>query len=380
MKSLFKIALILLPGLVYAGDPNDDQVSRTVTRSYSMTNEGNLELINKYGQVVITQWDKDSVSFNIEIIGYGKTRSDARKTLERVDIDFDKTSQYLTVETVFDRASNFVVEVWKNFSDESRAILSKSKIEINYEIFVPAGMDITLDNRYGDVFLNEMDGKLNLEIMHGNLRANNINSNSTVQVGFGDVRIKYLKSGRLDLKAADGNIVKVGNIDINSGSSELVIREADRVRIDSRSDKRIRLNDVKSLSGKGLFSNISVGTLRNSLEMDMSYGDIRAENILFNFSRIDIDSKSTDMDLHLNSKSYITVEIEGNEQDMFLPMVFNNLDRKQTDSKKKLVLLSGKVGSRNNYPAILNIYAQGGDVNISYEDREENEANNSDKY
>lgn len=366
MKSVFRILLLSIP-LVAFGRAQEQQVSKEIEQSFAMTNSGQLEIINKYGQVVVSQWDKDSVSFKIVITAFGKSRSEARKTLERVEIDFDETNQFLIAETIFDRSSNFFVEVWKSFSDESRALLSKSKIEINYEVFVPSGIAITLDNKYGDAYLHEMDGKLDLQIMHGNLRANNMNSNSRIQVGFGDVSIKYLRSGKLNLKASDASIMKAGNIDINSSSSELVIHEADRVRLDSRSDKRLKFDEIKSLSGKGLFSNIIVGELSGSLEMEMNYGDLRANDIAFNFSRIDIDAKSTDIELSLSKNSFMTVSIEGKEEEMFLPMIFGNLERTQTDSKKKLIRLRGKVGNENNYPAILNINSQGGDIAIRYE-------------
>ena len=102
MKLVFKIILILFPAMVFAKPP-DSQVSKTINQSYYMTKGGSLDVINKYGQVVITSWDKDTVSFKIDITAFGKNRSDARKFLERVQIDFDKTSQYITAETIFDK-------------------------------------------------------------------------------------------------------------------------------------------------------------------------------------------------------------------------------------------------------------------------------------
>ena len=373
MKSVFRLLFICLP-ILAVGKPPDSQVSKNISRSFAMTAGGNLEINNKYGQVVISAWDEDSVSFSVDITAFGKSRSDARKILDRVEVDFDKTSQFLTAETVFDRNSSFFVEIWKSFTDEARSLLSKSKIEINYEVKIPRGMAINLENRYGDVYLSEMDGRMNLTVMHGNLRSNNLNANANIEVAFGDVRIKYMNSGRLVLKAADGDIIKVGNVTLSSSSSDLTIREAERLRLDSRSDKRLKFDKVTSLSGKGLFSNIIVGELTGSMELDLSYGEIEARRVAFNFSTIDIIAKAADIDLVLSPRSYITADIEGKEESMYLPLEFENLDKSYTDSKK-IVKVRGKVGKANNYPAILSIQSTGGDITITQETDDNSTAN-----
>ncbi len=372
-RSLFSIILVLLPLALWAKPP-DSQVSKTIERSYSIGQQGSLEVINKYGQVVITSWDEDTVSFKVDITAFGKSRSDARKILDRAEVDFDRTSNFISAETVFDRNSSFFVEIWKSFTDEASALLSKSKIEINYEIKIPRGMTVNLENRYGDVFLGEMDGRVNLEMMHGNLRANNLNANSNVEMAFGDIRIKSIQSGRLVLKGMDGDIIKAGNINLSSSSCDLVIRQSDRLRIDSRSDKRLKFDTVRSLSGKGLFSNIVVGELKGSMELDLSYGEVTARTVAFNFSNIDLIARSADIDLTLSSRSFMEVDIEAREEDLYLPVVFEGLSKSYLESRK-LVSIRGKIGKANNYPAILTIQSSGGDVSITQLNENDTTAN-----
>ncbi|MDH5597594.1 MAG: hypothetical protein OEY34_00635 [Cyclobacteriaceae bacterium] len=365
--AVFSLGLLLAIGSYGStgGEKDDAQASRTLSESFSVIQGSNLEVMNKYGQVVINTWDNDSIRLEIEITAFGKNTIDARKTLDRVDIDFRQSGNYLTVESTFDKNTNYLKEFWKVIEDESRALFSKSKIEINYKIFIPKRVNITLDNRFGDVYLQDFDGTARITVNHGNLRANNFTSNAIIEVGFGDMEAKSIKSGKLTLKAGKADIEKMGAVTITSSSSEITIGEASRVRIDSRNDKLIRLESVEYLSGKGLFSNFHIYTLKKSLETTMNYGDIRVENIAFNFSNIDLDVTSTDLDLNISAKAFMTVNIEAKEESLFLPTGFLELEKEILDPKKKEIKLSGKVGIPNNYPANLSIKAKGGDVSIS---------------
>ena len=365
--AVFSLGLLLAIGSFgrTGGEKDDANASRTLSESFSVIQGSNLEVINKYGQVVINTWDNDSIRLEIEITAFGKSMIDARKTLDRVDVDFRQSGNYLTVESTFDKNTNYIKEFWKVIEDESRALFSKSKIEINYKIFVPKRVNITLDNRFGDVYLQDFDGTARITVNHGNLRANNFTSNAIIEVGFGDMEAKSIKTGKLTVKAGKANIDKIGVATINSSSSEITIGEASRVRIDSRNDKLIRFESVENLSGKGLFSNFHIYSLKRSLEATMNYGDIRVDNIAFSFSNIDLDITSTDLDLNISAKAFMTVNIEAKEESLFLPTGFLELEKEMLDLKKKEVKLYGKVGAANNYPANLSIKAKGGDVKVS---------------
>ena len=123
-----------------------------------------------------------------------------------------------------------------------------------------------------------------------------------------------------------------------------------------------------------LFSNIIVGELAGSMELDLSYGEVEARKVAFNFSTIDLVAKSADIDLVFSPRSFITVDIEGKEENMYLPLEFENLDKSYADSRK-IAKVRGKVGKANNYPAILNIQSTGGDINITQETDETSSAN-----
>ncbi len=366
MKTLNYLALFWLlsiPLFGHAGN-SDDHSTKVVTRSFSVKNGYQLDVNNKYGNVVVTTWAKDSVKFKIEITAFGKTTLESKRTLDRVEIDFDKSSEFISAESIFDRESSYFVELWNSLNDDSRALLSKSKVEVNYEIFIPKYLALKIENKYGDIILPDLDGKTTFDITHGNLRAGSLKAYSYISVGFGNIKIEKLGEARAVLKATDVDIKHADNLNISSNASEVRIVEVDKLRIDSRSDRDYEIVNVNSIEGNVLFTSIEVGLLTRSINLDMNYGDIRIENIAANFELLDLEVKSTDIDITLNSGNFLRVDIEGREQQFNLPLAFKSLEKSTLDEKKGIVRLNGIIGTPNNYPAVIRINSQGGIISI----------------
>lgn len=345
---------------------NDDtKLTKTIDRDFGFPKNGYLELINKYGQIVINTWAKDSVVVKVTITSYGKDYSDAEKMLDRVDIDFRKTNQYLTIETILDRKSGFFKEVWNNISDYSKTLLSKSKIEIDYEIFMPESASLDIVNKFGDIYIQEISGKCDINLMHGNLRANKFNAHSSIEVGYGDVRLKYLHEGLLILKGVEADIMKLGNVEVRSSSSEVNVREADKITLDSRSDKQFAVGKLNSLTGKATFSKIDVQELEKMLDMNMNYGEIHVGAIPFSFTKVNLSAKYADVTLDFLPNSYLEVDISAKGETLSLPRENAKLETQYTDDKQKFVRVRGRIGSKTNYPGNVYINSSGGDVTIN---------------
>ncbi|UII22525.1 hypothetical protein [Fulvivirga ligni] len=367
MKLIFNcLALLLCISFVAkANSGTDHKSTKKIQKAYDMPANGYLEVFNKYGQVVISTWEKDSVQVNITITGFGKDEEDAQKMLDRVDIDFNKTGQYLTMETLLDRKSGFFKEVWNNINDYSKTILSKNKLEIDYEIFMPATMHLELDNKFGDVYLQELSGQCDIKIMHGNLRANRINAYSQIDIGYGDIRIKEFKKGRLTLKSVEGEIKKLGQVDLQSSSSALIIEEAENIIIDSRSDRKLVFQNLNSIKGKSTFSEIEIEELQKTADLNLTYGYMSIKSIPFSFNKINVESRYTDINLAFYPNSYLKIDITGREEDIRLPKENAKTKTDYLDEKKRDVRITGEIGDKSNYPGELFIKSAGGEINLS---------------
>ena len=365
-KNTFLALLLSIVSLAaYAERDNETKVTKTIDEKFLLPKNGIVEVTNKYGQVVILNSENDSVTLRIEIIAYGKDKSTADKIMDRVDFDFGQTGQYLTLETVLDRKSGVFKEAWNNIGDYSKTLLSKNKLVINYEIRIPRSASINLTNKFGDVYIQERDHKVEIDVSHGSLRANNFNANSKISVSYGDARIKYLKSGELYFRACDATIQALGTVEMQSSSSDISIKEADELQIESRSDKRIDIDKIGHIRGKLTFSKMKVENLNKLADLDLNYSDFYVAQVPFTFSMIRIDGKSSDIDLEFDPNTYLDLDLLGTEEDIGLPMT--GMNREVIDEKKGIVQYKGTLGNKTNYKGKVNIKAQGGSVRIGIE-------------
>ncbi|WP_202241891.1 DUF4097 family beta strand repeat-containing protein [Fulvivirga sediminis] len=357
--------LSLALGVVKAEEKEDTKSIRLIEKSFNVEAGGFLELMNKYGQVDVHTWNKDSVKVKVEIVGYGKDEDDAEKLTDRVNIDFNKTGQYLIIETILDRKSGFFKELWNNINDYSKTLLSKNKIEINYEIYMPRSFNLELDNKFGDVYLHELFGKCEVRVTHGNLRANKFNGTTKIDVGYGDIRIKELSDGQLILKSVEGEVLKMGKVDINSVSSDLRIVEANDITLESKSDRKLIFEKLNYIKGNTSFSELEIESLNKSADMDMSYGSVSFKSVPFSFNKIDIRSKYTDVFLDFFPNSYLKVDITAKDENLRLPFENVKTKKEYLDDKQKEVRVTGRIGVETNYLGYVNIEANGGDISLS---------------
>lgn len=377
MKLAFKligvVCLWLVISLARAGD-NDTKVTKTINRGVLMPKNSYVELYNKYGQVVVSNSDDDSVRVTINVIAYGKDHSTANKIMDRVDFDFNQTNQFLTIETVLDRKSGTFQEVWNNLGDLSKSLLSKNKLEINYEIEVPKHVTLNITNKFGDIYISERSTKTEIDLSHGNLRSNNFNASSKISVSYGDARIKYMKSGDLNLKSVDADIKELGEVDLNSSSSTISIAKANDLDIDSRSDRSMKIEEVNRISGKMSFSKLEVEEVTNSVDLQMSYSDVEIEYMPFSFSLVRISGKTSDIDLTFDPNSYIEVDIKAKEEDLHLPLT--TLNKEYIDEKKRIVQLKGTLGTKKNYKGNVYIDSQDGALTLTLKAAPESSVSN----
>ncbi|MEL6562006.1 MAG: hypothetical protein AAFQ94_27715, partial [Bacteroidota bacterium] len=191
------------------GGKDDTKLTKNITKSYAMTSKSEVDIINKYGKVVVSAWDKDSVKIVVDIIAFGKNDDAVDKLMSKVNIDFMRSGDYLSVETKMNRKGGSFGAVLSNIEGYSKSLLNKNKVTIDYTVYLPVTSSLNLENKFGDVFIGNFDGNIDLDLSHGDLKARSLKGDSKILLSFGKGRIKYMKEGFLKLKG--------GEIEIDEG-------------------------------------------------------------------------------------------------------------------------------------------------------------------
>lgn len=343
MKRKTQIFLVLLAGFIPLTVSSQFNESRDFKRGYKVVPDIKVEISNKYGNVEINSWEKDSVVFDIHIKVEEKTLSKLEKTMEGIDFDFTNSTHFLIARTIVNKTSSTFEKELLKFKET--LLQTDGNVEINYTVWLPSKCGLTLDNKYGNIFISDFMGDCSINLSNGNLKAHEFSGKSQINLNFADATINNINTAQLTTSYSEVDINSAKKLTIESKQSTYEIMEATELDINSRRDKyRIRLTDI--IDAEGSFSNFRVGELKDRIRFRSDYGDLEIEKINPEFSNIYIESMSTGINLNFDPASSFGFEITETKTDMDLCRQLEIKDKSVLDEKLKKNKLSGKFGSK----------------------------------
>lgn len=196
-------------------DDNADKQVKTYSKSYAVDAGTRLDINNRYGKVTVNTWNKNEFKIDVQIQVIADKADDTRKFIDRISIADSKQGQTVFFKTNIDKESQPGL-----FGSKT----SSRKIEINYVIYMPAQNGLTITNKYGNVELPDLDGKLVINCAYGDLQAKSLtNPGNQIKVSYGDARIGSLKATDLDISYGSlvlGSVDKL-NADVKYSSAKI---------------------------------------------------------------------------------------------------------------------------------------------------------------
>lgn len=345
---------------------SDARLTKNIKREFKVPNDVTVDISNKYGRVAVKSWDKDSVMINVEITAYARDSRSTQKLMERVEVDFSNLGSFLTVETVLDRGSGTFKELMNTVGDYSKNVVSNNKLTIDFEVTLPEGANLLLENRFGNVFIGDHKGTVKLTLAHGDLKANELMGKSVVDLSFGKGNIRKVGDVELTLKAAQVDIQQAKGIQLQSMTSELRVESALSARIDSRNDK-LNFQKIGWISGKGMFTDWTLGEVQETLDLEVNYGQIYLQRLNKDFASARVLSKYTDIDLTLDPSSWVNLDVKAEQDKIFIPgNWFPHLTNRPVEAKEGYIQLTGQVGRANDKQGLMQLDLQGASVTLRY--------------
>lgn len=360
----FLLSIATLAGTWADGGKDDTRLTKNITKSFAVNSDAEVNIINKYGKVIVNAWDKDSVKISVDIIAYGKNDDAVDKLIKKVEIDFTHSADYLSAETEMNKKGGSFGSLLSNIEGYSKSILNNNKLTINYTVRVPAEAVLDLENKFGNIFLGDSFKDADIELTNGDLKARELLGRSSIRISFGKGKIRHMKGGFIKLKGGEIEVEEGVAIKVESSSSELTFGDVKSLSINSRNDK-IRATTLQQLSGTGDFTDIFVTSVNEELDLNLEYGELFVEKVGEDFNNITLNSKSADINLVLSPKSYFDANISGNEDRMIVPNNMLSLGKKGNSGTDYDFTLSGSVGYTRDHIGKVTIKAVSADVIIS---------------
>jgi hypothetical protein len=319
--------------------------SETETRSFIKTvpvgKETSLEITNKYGNIHITPWEKDSAYIRAEVKAFASNQTKLTKMFDGITVNITDTKYMVRAQTDFTQNINMLFESFKGMT--SKLISYDSRVEINYYISIPGYLNLKIENKYGDVYMEDNTGYLSVTISNGAFKANSIGKGTSVNLAFCDATINSVSTGTLNASFSEISIGETGDLSIKAVSSRFDIRKAGILRIDSRRDKYF-IDSIDRLLGTSYFTDYKVKNLRKELNLTTRYGSINTDLIENGFDAINIYSGYTDISLGFDQGSSYNFDIRHINAFLILPDKNIKTEKKVLNDDKKEYMSYGTVG------------------------------------
>jgi hypothetical protein len=350
----FYLAL-LISGLVSA--QNDSEV-RSFMKTVKVGRETSLEVLNKYGTLHISPWNKDSASIRAEIKAFAPNQAKLDKMFGGIRINITEAGSLVKAETEFNQNINMLFENFKGMT--SKIISYESRVEINYYISIPEYLNLRIENKYGDVYMENSSGTFSASVSNGTFKANSLGPKSTLTLAFCDAKINSIASGKIDASFSELNIGETGDLTITSISSKYEIKKGDNITTESRRDKFF-IHNAESLKGNSYFTDYNLNLLKKAIDLTARYGSVTVDLIENGFETVVINSGYSDLSLEFDPGASYKFDIRHINSYLVLPEKNTKSEKKVINEDKKEYMTFGTAG-KNPGEASVKIDATRGNI------------------
>lgn len=347
--------LLLIPRLLSA--QNDSEV-RSFMKTVKVNRETSLEILNKYGTVHISPWNKDSASIRAEIKAFAPNQSKLDKMFGGIMINITEAGTIVKAQTDFNQNINMLFENFKGMT--SKIISYESRVEINYYISIPEYLNLRIENKYGDVYMENTTGTFSASVSNGTFKANSLGSRSTLTLAFCDATINAIASGKIDASFSEINIGETGDLTITSISSKYEIVKGGIINTESRRDKFF-IHNAESLTGNSYFTTYNLNSLKKAIDLTARYGSVTVDVIENGFQSVNINSGYSDLSLRFDPAASYKFDIRHINSYLGLPEKNIKSEKKVINEDKKEYMTFGTMG-KNPGEASVKIDATRGNI------------------
>jgi hypothetical protein len=258
----------------------DEEVrkKRSINKSYNVSADDKLEIENSFGNVMVSTWDKNEITVDIDIVANAATEEKAQDIMNEIDVKEIHEGHIISFKTKVGEIHNSGNDKHNRKNDEDRAFY------IDYVIHMPSANRLQLENSFGKTEVPDFNGLVSLTSKFGSLTAGKLKNVEEIDVEFGRAAIAEVSNGKVTFKfnkeSRIGNVN--GNVKISSEFSHNVqFNVADDIKELSlfESYSGIRTIVTKSLSANidvhtsfGHFLNDTEFSIKEQREEDNDYG------------------------------------------------------------------------------------------------------------
>jgi hypothetical protein len=343
LARLLIISIFLLPWMTLLAQ----DFTKTYQGNYDVDKGANLVIQNKFGNIQCQAWDQSNVSINVTVKVDASSQEKADKVFNKIGVEISGSRTSVQGITTVGNMNN-------------------ADYSIDYEVRMPRWINIDLDNQFGDIYLDEADGSVKINLEYGAMEANALNGPKTeLTIKFSDAEAGYMKDADVKLEYSEWKSKGAENLVLNSRFGEVSIGKVAKLNLDSQYDE-VNVESVGQLISVSRFSELEFGKLTGDFDFDIEYGGLEVNYISAEFKVGKIRNSFAEADLTFDPKASMNVNAELEFGDLSYPKgnaSLNHVTENYTNN-----IYKGKIGASASPSSQLTIVSKNSDVSIDFED------------
>lgn len=157
---------------------------------------------------------------------------------------------------------------------------------------MPASNMLEVNNDYGDITLDNLLGKAEINCDYGKLFIGELHhKENEINIDYnGKSTIEYIKGGTINSDYSTIEIEKSDILKVNADYSHILIGTAKNVKYNCDYGD-LNAENIGTISGNSDYFHVKIKNLSNSAKLSSDYGSIKIANILKGFSEVKISSE-----------------------------------------------------------------------------------------
>ena len=327
-----------------------ETLTKTIEKTFKLTNTGELQLNNKYGNVIINGWEENNAKVTIDVKVTNKKKDNAKTFIDRIKANIRTASNYVSIESEISEENTSFFS--RYFNKLNPFEFDKGNVEINYTIYLPVNAEIDVTNKFGDIIIDNWTGKLNAIIEHGDLWINDNVSNANIDMKFGKIRSKSIAYGTINLKNGDIVIENSQNLLLVTSGSNIEIDAVTDLEITSSKDE-IVIQNVDNIKGTLKFSNAKINTVKDKIYLTMDVSELRVSKMTNPNPIVEINQESSEVHIGITNLSF-NFKANLEEGLLRLPKSFSNIKNNVIDESKRIREITADYGKSKTGTFIFN--------------------------
>lgn len=356
-RQIYKSGLLLISSIFLASAALFAQeVTKEFHKEYTAGSSTTLDISNRYGDVVVETTDQNQVTIDVKVTVELPSRERAQKLLDYIDVQFSEDGDLLRAKTVIDEKFNF--SGWGGGS---------KRFSIDYKIKMPARINFTLANRYGDSDLDKITGLVKLDIKYGNLMADNLARGNEKPLNY--LSLAYGKAEIESLGWLDVSIRYSGSFAINKAQALLLDSKYSKIQIEEISSivgetkyDNLNIEKINNLVLEAGYTDMNIGELTKKLKFEGGYGSLTVDKIPAGFETLETDSKYIGVSLGIDSNASYQLDAKLSYVD--LKFDESNFQHQQRIVENNSSEIKGIVGKNSSPTSKVKVTASYGSVKL----------------